>query len=142
MWKFCLLLLVLWIALMPPFFTDGACTAEFDAEAKRLDKDMALLATPALAAAYWKTRQIGSTVTSGERCRAARPAYVERCTPGSSVYSTIPVVNRVCSFYRDDMIKILLQYDNAERLMRVQTDMKPYKSLPLPLTGKTVYWAR
>jgi hypothetical protein len=47
---------LVWLALMPPLFTGGACTAEFDHEASQLAVNQKSLATPALAQAYWSSR--------------------------------------------------------------------------------------
>jgi hypothetical protein len=52
------------------------------------------------------------------------------------------VRNVVCSLYRDDKVTIYLQYDNRDRLTRMQMEMKSYQSLPLPIFGTTLHWAR
>jgi len=136
------LVLLAWLLLLPPFFTDGACTAEFDMQASRLQADRAAFTSPSLASAYWSARQVPHTVLSPQQCKQARPRYVEFCSAGAVVYATVPVRNKVCRFYRDDEIRIQLQYDAKDRLARMQTDMHPYKSLPLPFVGRTLHWGR
>jgi hypothetical protein len=37
MWRTYALIELVWAVLMPPFFTGGACTAQFDEEADRLN---------------------------------------------------------------------------------------------------------
>jgi hypothetical protein len=39
-------------------------------------------------------------------------------------------------------VRVQLQYDERDRLVRVATDMSPFKSLPLPFIGVTLHWAR
>ena len=45
--------IVIWLALFPPLFTNGSCTREFDFEAQRLEADRASYKTPDAARAYW-----------------------------------------------------------------------------------------
>lgn len=56
--KFLILVAIIWAALMPPLFTNGACTAEFDRESARLAQDQKSLRSPAMADAYWRERSI------------------------------------------------------------------------------------
>ena len=69
-----------WPVLLPPFFTHGACTAEFDA------------------------------------ANDARNGASQR-------------------HYQDSSIRLQLGYNSMLQLARVQTDMKPYRTLKLPLLG-------
>jgi hypothetical protein len=78
-WLFALIALV-WLALMPPLFTAGACTREFDATTRRVED---------------------------ERKRLASSTY-----------------------------------DSRDRLTRMQMEMKSYQSLPLPVFGTALHWAR
>ena len=130
------------VALLPPLFTNGACTAEFDHEASQLGANQKSLASPTLAQAYWSSRQIPISVVSSEQCRHARPRFVEVCGTGVLVYAVVPVQNRVCRFYRDDGIRVQLQYDDRDRLTRMVTDMNPFRSLPLSWLGVTLHWGR
>jgi len=52
------------------------------------------------------------------------------------------VQNRICRFYRDDGIRVQLQYDDRSRLARMITEMNPFLSLPLSWLGVTLHWAR
>jgi len=133
---------LVWLALMPPLFTGGACTAEFDHEAAQLAANQKSLATPALAQAYWGSRQVPISVVSAEQCRRAKPRFVEVCGPGVLVHAIVPVQNRICRFYRDDGIRVQLQYDDRNRLTRIVTDMNPFTSLPLSWLGVTLHWGR
>jgi len=132
---------LVWLALMPPLFSGGACTAEFDHEAGQLAASQKSLATPALAQAYWSSRQVPISVISAQECRRARPRFVEVCGSGVLVHAVVPVQNRICRFYRDDGIRVQLQYDSRNRLARMVTEMNPFRSLPLPF-GITLHWAR
>jgi hypothetical protein len=134
------LVAIIWLALLPPLFTDGACTAEFDREAARIEADRKSLATPALASAYLRGRGIPNSLYSLQQCRRAKPRSVVDCGDGALVYATAPVKNFVCRIYRDDEVRIELHYDDRDRLARTAVDMSPYKSLPLP--GITLHWAR
>ena len=142
MLKFLAVMLLVWLALMPPLFTDGACTAEFERESAWLAENQPSLATPALAQAYWSSRQIPVSVISAKQCRLARSKFVDSCSSGELVYALVPIQNRVCRIYRDDEIRVKLQYDDKGRLTRMVTDMNPFKSLPLPWLGFIVHWGR
>src|SRR5258708_32977009 len=81
-------------------------------------------------------------MVSSEQCRRAKPRFVEVCGSGVLVYAVVPVQNRICRFYRDDGIRIQLQYDEHNRLTRMITDMNPFTSLPLSWLGVTLHWGR
>ncbi len=133
---------LVWVALLPPLFTDGACTAEFDHEASQLAVNRKSLASPTLAQAYWSSRRIPISVVSAEECRRTKPRFVEACGSGALVYAVVPVQNRICRFYRDDGIRIQLQYDDHNHLTRMITDMNPFTSLPLSWLDVTLHWGR
>ena len=133
---------LVWLALMPPLLTGGTCTAEFDHEAARLAANQKSLATPALAQAYWGSRQVPISVVSAEQCRRAKPRFIEVCGSGVLVHAVVPVQNRICRLYRDDGIRVQLQYDNRNRLARMVTEMNPFWSLPLSWLGINLHWAR
>jgi len=135
-------LALLWLALLPPLFTHGACDAEFDRVGSQVEKDRTALASPRLAQAYWASRQVPVRVISSEECRMSRLPFIEACGPGELLYVSVPMQNRVCRFYRDSHITVQLQYDGLGRLSQLRTDMKPFKFLPLPLLGVTLNWAR
>lgn len=136
------ILAVIWIALLPPLFTGGKCTAEFDAAAQRIEADRKAIASPERAAAYWRERQVRHAVMSPEQCRRKKPRTLERCGDGGLVIAFIPVRNTICSLYRDDTVRVYLQYDMFDRLARMHMEMSPYKSLPLPFLGSTLHWGR
>jgi hypothetical protein len=131
---------LVWILLLPPLFTDGACTAEFERETARIEADRKAISTPERAAAYFRDRGIPYSVYSLSQCRRAKPRSVMNCGDGPLVFAKAPVKNLVCSVYRDDDVRIHLHYDDRDRLARVAIDMNPYKSLPLP--GFVIHWAR
>jgi hypothetical protein len=133
---------VLWAVLLPPFFTDGACTAELDAKSKELASSQPLLATPQLAQRYWSKRGISMDLYSPDQRARNTPPFVQRCGPGVLAYAVVPVHHSVCRIYRDDGIAAQLHYDRLGYLTRIVTDMNPFKMLPLPLLGATLYWAR
>src|SRR5438034_11849656 len=102
---------IAWIALMPPLFTDGACTAEFNQESARLEKDGKSLGSSVLADTYWRERSVAHVVLSVDQCRKAKPRFLARCADGPLVIAKVPVKDRICSIYRDDELRIQLQYD-------------------------------
>ncbi len=133
---------LVWLALLPPLFTGGACTAEFDRESARLSADQSSISSPAHAQAYWSARQISSSLIPADQCRRFKPSYIDACARGSIVYSVVPVHNLVCRVYRDSGVKVQLLYDDHERLTRMLIDMNSFKSLPIPWTGVTLHWGR
>ena len=141
-WKLLLAVAIVWAALMPPLFTGGACTAEFDAESAHLERDRGHIQSSSLADAYWRERAIPHAVMSLDDCRRRKPRNLERCEDGALVIAKVPVKNMICRFYRDDEIAVWLQYDARDRLMREEVDMSPFKSLPVPFTGVVLHWAR
>jgi hypothetical protein len=142
LWRLGLALALAWALIMPPLFTGGACTAEFDAESRRIDGDRAELSDPARASAYWRGRSIASYTVSRDACRRARPRFLANCGDGPLLYARVPVTHPVCRVYRDDSILVQLQYDARNRLARTQVDMAPFKSLPIPFTPWVIHWAR
>src|SRR5438128_7026952 len=102
--KFLLVVALVWLVLSPPLFTDGACTAEFDAESKRVTGDQAAIKSPSLARAYWNERSVPFTYLTPEQCRARKPRTLDRCSDGVLVIAKVPVKNMICNLYRDDEI--------------------------------------
>jgi hypothetical protein len=141
-WRLAFALAFAWALVMPPLFTGGACTGEFDAESRRIDADRAALSDPARAAAYWNERNVAFHEVSKETCRRSRPRFLANCGDGPLVYARVPVANPVCRVHRDDSILVQLQYDTRNRLARTELDMAPFKSLPIPFTHSAVHWAR
>ena len=133
---------IVWLALMPPFFTGGDCTRELDAETKRISEDRGRLGTPALGRDYWNDRAVSYSFLSDVQCRHARPGYIDSCSRGPLIIAHVPVKNAICRLYRDDEIRVQFYYDERERLERLQLDMNHYKSLPIPFVHKTIDWGR
>jgi hypothetical protein len=138
-----LAIVLLWAAMMPPFFTNGACDAEFNRVSAQMMQNRPALGSPELAAAYfWRTAHLPVQVVSPEQCRLSKPSFVDQCGAGVIVYASVPVHNGVCRLYRDSAIAIHLNYDENGRLFQLQSDMKPYQSLHLPGTRIHWYWGR
>lgn len=133
---------LVWLALMPPFFTDGACTAEFDHAARQIQDNKAALASSSSALAYWSSVHVPVRVISSAQCRISRPRFVDTCGPGDLLYMAIPVQNKICHFYRDSDVRVQLQYDDRGRLRQLQADMKPFKFFSFPWFGLKLYWGR
>ena len=140
--KLILAVVAVWIVLAPPLFTNGACSAEFERESARLERDQRRLRGAAAADAYFSERSVAHAVMGPDDCRRAKPRSLARCPAGALVIARVPVQNLVCRIYRDDEIAVRLQYNERDRLERLEVDMSPYKSLPIPFTGKAIHWGR
>lgn len=132
---------IAWAALMPPLFTHGACTAEYEAENARLEHERDSIKTPGSADAWYSARSVPHVTLSVDECRHRKPRSLSRCGDGPLVVANVPVSNLVCRIYRDDRVAVMLQYDSRDRLVRVESEMSPFKSLPLPWGG-AIDWAR
>ena len=138
--RYFLVILVLgWLAFLPPFYTHGACDAEFQQERAEVASNHGAFASVALARSYWQSKAVPVSVLSPDQCDHLTLKFLDTCGPGPLVYAAVPVKNRICRFYRDDSVTVQLGYDEHGRLQRVETDMKPSKSLTLPFVG-TLYW--
>jgi hypothetical protein len=133
---------VVWLVLMPPFFTDGACSAEFDAVARQIQENKPSFASLASAREYWNSVQVPVQAISAAQCRIAKPRFVDSCGPGDLLYIAFPIQNKVCRFYRDSAVRIQLHYDDRGRLRQLQADMKPFSYFAIPWLGVTLYWAK
>ena len=132
---------LVWIALMPPLFTHGACTAEFDAVELLMKSNQQQMRTPQAATAFLQQHAIQPIVMTSDDCSKSKPRFVNQCQSGVLVYANVPVKNKVFSLYRDDKTLVQLQYDIRDHLIRVITEMKPYKFWLLPWGG-TVDWGK
>ena len=130
----------IWLMLMPPLFTGGECTQEFDHEQARVDREHVAIRGVKQAVGYWNARGILARVVSLDQCRRARPRDLQSCGDGPFVQAAVPVKNVVCRIYRDDEIRVRFFFDEHERMERLTVDMSPFYSLPLP--GFTLHWAR
>jgi len=136
-------LIVALVALLPPFFTHGACTAEFDAVSTQFERAKGReLSTASRVQAYLNAQAIPYQVTEAPPCVARSPTDILSCPAGPKILAAVPVKNLVCRFYRDDSIRVQLEFNNHRQLTRIQTDMKPYRIYNLALFNLEIYWAR
>lgn len=120
---------VLWL---PPVFTGGACTAEFEAVSAMLEHARAGILTLPQAQQYLSDHGIVYQVLTAERCEAAPPPNVTVCPGGPVLLGAVPVRNRICHYYRDANVRFQLGFNRLSQLVRIQTDMNPYQMLKLP----------
>jgi hypothetical protein len=139
--KLLALLALLWLVLLPPLFTQGECTHEFDEEQARIARDTAQLASSRSAVQYWNKRGIVPRLVSVDNCRRAKPRDLQSCGAGPFVQASVPVRNLVCKIYRDNETRVRLFYDEHDRLIRTAVEMKPFYSLPIPGVI-TIHWAK
>jgi len=123
-------------ATLPPFFTHGACTAEFDATAGQLEAARPELLTLKTAQQYLSAHALAYRLISAERCESAPLRDVDSCPGGALLMGAVPVANRICRYYRDGSVRFQLGFNAHEQLVRIQTDMNPYGKLRLPLIGE------
>lgn len=128
-------------ALLPPFFTHGACT-EFDAVADLLEHARPQLLTLPEAQRYLSAHALPYRVISAERCESAPLRDVETCPDGPLLLGAVPVKERICHYYRDGTVRFQLGFNSRSQLVRIQTDMNPYRILRLPLFGVELYLAK
>ena len=139
-----IILVLAWAAIMPPFFTHGACEAQFEEEMAIVKANRKELTSPELANHYWSSRAVPAYTYSSEQCRrsAVGMRFVDGCGPGPLVYAAVPVKNSICRFYRDSSVTVQLVYNADSQLVRIQTDMAPFKQFDLPFLSKPVYWGK
>lgn len=111
-------------ALLPPLFTHGACTAEFNAVSDLLEA-----ARPEMLTLPNELPDL-----SAQQCDAGRPREVELCPSGELLLGAVPVTNQVCRYYRDDSVRFQLAFNLDNQLIHIQTDMHPYRMLRFPMT--------
>jgi hypothetical protein len=142
MWRVWLALVVLWVALMPPLFTGGACTREFEAASAAVEAAARTAGSPG--ALREQLARLGATarLLTPEECRQAKPRFLAHCASSTIVYGSVPVTHPVCRLYRDDETRFQIDFDGKGRVARVSTDMKPFKSLPLPMGEVRIHWGR
>ena len=127
--------------MLPPFFTGGACTAEFDAASEVVQRMRPEVGTVALVRPYLESHMMTYSVVPPDRCEPWARRYDSVCPGGPVFLIAVPVKNQVCRYYRDDSIRIQLGFNRAQQLTRIQTDMKPFKFLKLP-HGVEIDWAK
>jgi len=121
-------------ALLPPLFTHGACTTEFNAVSDRLEAARPALLTLSRAREFLAAHGMGYQTLSAQQCEAVHPREVEMCPSGELLLGAVPVTNRVCRYYRDDSVRFQLAFNQNNQLIHIQTDMHPYRMLRFPLT--------
>ncbi len=137
-----IVIVVIWLVLMPPFFTEGACTAEFDKVAREIRDNKPTFASVASAQAFWSPPRASVQKISAAECQVSRPSFIDSCGPGDLLYVSVPIQNKICHYYRDSEVRVLYQYDEHGRLRRLQADMKPFKYFSFPWLGMKLYWAK
>jgi hypothetical protein len=134
---FCALIVLLALAaLLPPFFTRGACTEEFDAAASLLERARPQLLTLTAARKFLGARGLSYRLVSAESCESTPQRDVEGCPGGALLLGSMPVQNRICRFYRDGSIRFHLGFDPHDQLIRIQADMNPYGRILIPYFGE------
>lgn len=141
MFKVLIVVGLLWLALLPPLFTDGACNAEYEQVEALVAAHKKELGSPGTAQAFLRTQGLDATILTTDDCAKAKPRFLWQCGSGTLVFAHVPVRDRICRFYRDDSTRIELHFDRRDRLAKTVTEMKPYKYLPLP-GGRAIHWAR
>jgi hypothetical protein len=131
---------VFWLALLPPLFTRGECTAEFALATARLHEARPALGTLQQAQAYLRSQALPIELISAAQCESW-PGIMS-CAGGPVLLVSLPVHNRICRLYRDDAIRVQLGFNALQQLVRTETDMSPYGMLRLPLIGIEIDWAR
>jgi hypothetical protein len=142
MWRVVVAVALFWAVILPPFFTQGACTAEFDAVARQIQDHRASFTESASARAYWNAVGVPVQVLTAAQCRTSRPRFIDSCARGDLLYLDVPIQNQICRVYRDSSVRVRFQYDERDRLRQFQADMKPFKVFSIPWLGITWYWAK
>lgn len=142
MWKFYLAVALVWLALMPPFFTGGACNAEFAEARKKIGASDRAYRTVEQAVARLAADGIAHQVVTAESCRQSKPRFLDVCPGEPLIRADIPVKNPVCAVYRDANIRLTLQFHEKGWLEQVSADMKPDKYLHIPGLEVRLHWGR
>jgi hypothetical protein len=129
-------------ALLPPFCTHGACTAEFDAVSGLLETALPRIRTAPAAREFLAAHGMAYQALSSQQCAAVRPREVERCPSGELLLGAVPVANRVCRYYRDESVRFQLAFNLNSQLIHIQTDMHPYRMLRFPMTDFELDFAK
>lgn len=130
-----LVVAVLGVAWLPPLFTHGACTAEFDAVSSQLQGAKPEMLTLEAARNYLAAHGMPYQLLTATQCDAARPPDVDTCPDGALLVGAVPVANRVCRYYRDRSVRFQLRFNRFLQLVHIQTDMNPYRILKLSVAG-------
>jgi hypothetical protein len=142
MWRIYLPLMLGWLALLPPFFTNGVCQREFESAATLTQSNLEKLGSSARALQRWASLGVPAAIPSQSECRSSSNRLSLPCGTGTLVVAHVPIQNTVCRIYRDDEVRVQLQFDEHDSLVRLATDMNPYRSLPVPFSSVVVHWGR
>jgi|SRR5271170_3217760 len=142
MWRVIAVFALFWLVALPPFFTDGACSAEFDAVARQIQDHRSSFANSTSAQAYWNAANVPVHVLPPAQCRISRPRFLDNCPSGDLLYVNVPIQNQICRLYRDSSVRVQFQYDDRNRLRQFQADMKPFNVFSIPWAGINWYWAK
>ena len=137
-----LVILGVLIALVPPFLTRGACTAEFDQVTEGFQALRPQFADLDLAQSYLSAQALRYQLLSSERCLIWPEREGVVCPGGPVLLVSIPVKDRVCHYYRDRRIRLQIGFNSRRQLALIQTDMNPYQMLKLPALGIELDWAK
>jgi hypothetical protein len=141
-WGSTIFVVLVLLAPLPPFFTNGACTAEFQQAGDALQGLKGELLTLSRASAYLTAHQVAFSLVSAQRCEDSPPRDVEVCPGGPILLIEVPVRNRVCRYYRDASIRQQLGFNSAEQLVHVQSDMNPYRFARISWLNLEVAWGK
>lgn len=130
------------ISPFPPFFTHGACNAEFDATTAAFQGQRSKMSTMDEAQAFLTVQGVPYRVISAELCKHWPLRDAVLCPGGPVLLASLPVKNEICRYYRDSSVQLQLGFNEYLQLVRIQTDMKPYKSMRLPWIDREVDWAK
>ncbi len=130
-----MLILIGIAAFFPPFFTHGACSAEFDAVGNLLERARPQLLTQAQAQEFLEAHAMAYVALTAGSCESRHPPDVLECPSGVLLFGVVPVKDPICRFYRDTNVRFQLGYNNHSQLIRIQTDMNPYRILRVPIWG-------
>ena len=107
MHKILVFVAVAWRLLLPPLFTGGDCTREFEAEARRAESDRDKFRTLEAARAYWTERGMPYSVLAYDQCRKSRPrcwrsaatgrSWSRACRLGARSAGSIAMTRSACS---------------------------------------------
>jgi hypothetical protein len=137
-----ILVMLVLLAPVPPLFTAGACTAEFEQASGAFERLRSELLTLSAATAYLSAHHMVYGTVSPERCELSPPRDVEVCPGGPILVIAVPVNNAICRYYRDATIRQQLGFNSTEQLVRLQTDMNPFHFVKVPFLNVEVDWAR
>ncbi|MBV9343367.1 MAG: hypothetical protein JOZ03_00070 [Gammaproteobacteria bacterium] len=135
-------LIVVLLAPLPPFFTNGACTAEFEQASSTFQQMRGEMRTLSAATDYLTAHHMPYATVTQERCEQAPPRDVEYCPGGPILVLSVPVRNVVCRYYRDATIRQQFGFNGHQQLVHLQTDMNPFRFRKLPFLDIELDWGK